>query len=48
MSDLIDVLSTVRVDIEERTVGTVEMVVKKAPGATDVDLSRVVVEWVGP
>lgn len=41
-------VSTVGTNIQSETVQTVEVVVAKAPGAAEIDLSGVVVEWVGP
>lgn len=38
--------STVGTDIQNEAVQTVEIVVRRAPGASEIDLSAVVIEWV--
>lgn len=47
VTNRLQVVSATGSHISEGSVGTVQLVVKKAPGAGDIDLSKVTAQWVG-
>jgi len=47
-SNRLQVVSTTGTDLDDNTVGVVSLVVKRGPGAGNIDLSTTTIQWVGP